>query len=155
MSDQPNVFVREGDYWTIRYGSESFRARDSKGLGYIATLLRHPGKEFHAIDLVSPGSGAAGRAKAAREDDLHAGGLGDAGDVLDARAKAAYRTRLTELAEEIAEAEEFNDAERAGRARAEIEALEDQLTAAFGLGGRPRKAASAAERARVNVRNSI
>lgn len=157
MSSQPNVFVKEGDYWTIRFGTESFRLRDSRGLGYIAALLRQPGREIHALDLAMPAAAAGGadRRGAARDDGLHAGRLGDAGPLLDERAKAAYRKRISELVTDIAEAEDFNDVERAGRARLEMEAIEDQLTAAFGLGGRPRKAGSPAERARVNVRNSI
>ena len=158
MTERANLFLNEGDYWTIRYGSASFRLKGSKGLQYLATLLREPGREFHAIDLVSGPASPTPRRKATsrgRDDRLDVGGLGDAGDVIDAKAKAAYRKRVTDLMADLEEAEEFNDGERAARARAEIEALEEQLSAAFGLGGRARKVGSAAERARVNVRNSV
>jgi hypothetical protein len=52
-------------------------------------------------------------------------------------------------------AERFNDPERACQVRGEIEFVTDQLTAAVGLGGRDRTAASHAERARVLVTQSI
>jgi hypothetical protein len=56
------VFRKEGEYWTVGYGGKAFRLKDSKGLGYLAHLLRHPAAEFHVLDLVG---GIAGQ----REDD--------------------------------------------------------------------------------------
>src|SRR5271170_8057353 len=56
------VFRKEGEYWTVSYGGKSFRLKDTKGLGYLAHLLRHPAVEFHVLDLVG---GIAGQ----REDD--------------------------------------------------------------------------------------
>ena len=75
--------------------------------------------------------------------------------MLDDAAKAAYRTRVDELRSEIAQGEEWNDTERAARARAELEALTSELAAAVGLGGRDRQSASATERARVSVTRAI
>ena len=82
-------------------------------------------------------------------------GEGDAGPLLDVQAKAAYRARVTELQEEIEEAESFNDPERASRARDELGFLARELAGAVGLGGRDRKTGSDAERARVNVTRAI
>src|ERR1700689_5331164 len=45
------IFRKEGEFWTVGYGGNSFRLRDTRGLGYIAHLLRHPGAEFHVLDL--------------------------------------------------------------------------------------------------------
>ena len=80
---------------------------------------------------------------------------GDAGPALDAQAKAAYRTRVQELRDELEEAESFNDPERAARAREELAWIAEQLTGAVGLGGRERRTGSDAERARVNVTRAI
>src|SRR5205085_2579749 len=77
------------------------------------------------------------------------------GPILDVRAKAAYRRRLQELAEELKEAEAWADLERAARARAEIDALTEQLAGAVGLNGHDRTTASTAERARVNVTKAV
>jgi hypothetical protein len=45
----PAVFQRDGDFWTIAYDGQRWRLRDAKGLQYIAHLLRHTGREFHAL----------------------------------------------------------------------------------------------------------
>lgn len=142
-----NVFRLEGEYWTLRYEGTTLRLRDSKGLRYLAQILRHPGQELHAMDIVTetPG-GAAGRARSgARAPEA------GTGPVLDATAKAAYRERLADLQEELGEAESFNDVGRAERLREEIDFLGRELSAAVGLGGRDREVASNAERARVTV----
>ena len=82
-------------------------------------------------------------------------GAGDAGPLLDSEAKLAYRARVSELQEEIDEAEAFNDPERVARAREELTFVVRELAGAVGLGGRDRKAGSDVERARVNVTRVI
>lgn len=151
--DRPS-FRREGDVWAIRYRGHLIRVRDVKGLHYLAHLLREPGREFHVLDLGVEG-GEPARATRSRLEEGHAGGLGDAGALLDPTAKAAYRRRLEELDEELDEAVAFNDPERAARAEAELDALKAELARAVGLGGRDRLAASSAERARLNVTRAI
>jgi AAA ATPase domain len=44
---------RDGDHWTIAFGAESLRLKDTKGLVYLAALLRQPGREIHVTDLVT------------------------------------------------------------------------------------------------------
>ena len=151
VEDETPSFRLEGEYWTIAYEGDSFRLRDSKGLAYVAQLLASPGREFHVLDL----AGFGGESAPAKEEDLSVGTLGDAGEILDSEAKAAYRSRLADLDEAIEEARSWGDDERAARAVEEREALLGQLAGAVGLGGRDRKAASASERARVNVTRAI
>jgi hypothetical protein len=147
---------KEGEYWTVAHAGTAVRLKDTKGLAYLATLLAHPGREFHVLDLGGGEAGdVAGSASVAAQAGLRASDLGDAGDVLDANARGAYRRRLDELREELAEAERFNDSGRAERAREEMEFLAGELARGVGLGGRSRKAASAAERARQNVTRAI
>jgi hypothetical protein len=81
--------------------------------------------------------------------------LGDAGTLLDSQAKAAYKARLDELQAELDEAEQFNDPARAAEAKEERDFLVSELARAVGLGGRDRRAASHAERARLNVTRAI
>jgi transcriptional regulator with AAA-type ATPase domain len=130
---------REGALWVLDgpFGAP-FRLKPSKGLAYLNELLSRPGQELHVLNLVGLDQGA-----------------GDAGPVLDARAKAEYEQRLDALREQIVEAEVFNDAGRADRAREQIEQLAAQLAGAVGLGGRDRRAASDAERARINVQRRL
>jgi hypothetical protein len=85
--------------------------------------------------------------------ELGARDLGDAGAMLDATAKAAYKARLEDLQAELSEAESFNDLARAGRAKEEIDFLPE-------LAGRsdrrPRSSGRVhAERARLNVTRAI
>lgn len=158
ISAPTNLFRREGEYWSVTFEGDSFRLKDSKGLRYLAKLLARPGTEMFALDLVMEGSGQAAPRPGARERaeaGLAVAGPGDAGEMLDATAKAQYKERLEDLREEIEEAESFNDPERAARARQEMEFLAHELSAAVGLGGRDRKAASDSERARVNVTRAI
>jgi AAA ATPase-like protein len=158
--EQRAVLSRGGEYWTLDYGGSVLRLRDSKGLRYLAALVSSPGVELHAVDLVSAdahGSLVAERGSSSVADpELEAAaGLGDAGEALDPGAKRAYQARVEELREEIEEAESFNDPERAASAREEMDFIASELASAVGLGGRDRKAASTAERARVNVTRAI
>lgn len=82
-------------------------------------------------------------------------GLGDAGEMLDGQARAAYKQRVRDLQEELEEAREFNDIGRIEKLEDELEFLTQELAGAVGLGGRNRKAASVSERARVNVTRAI
>ena len=127
--------------------------KHSKGLGYLAVLLARPGQEVHALDLASEGGN--GTAAGSAEDGLRVETGDGAGPTLDREAKAAYRERVNELRANVAEAEDWNDPERAARATAELEAITEQLASATGLGGRDRKAASSAERARISVTRAI
>jgi len=43
---------KEGEYWTLGYAGQLCRVKDRQGLAYLAQLLRSPGIEFHALDLV-------------------------------------------------------------------------------------------------------
>jgi DNA-binding SARP family transcriptional activator len=141
----PAILRREGEAWLLRYEGRLVRLRDGKGIRYLAALLASPGNEIHALDLVRLETGTTGSVLVA----------GDAGPMLDAQAKTAYRRRVAELREELEEAERFNDPERAAAMREEMEAIASELSGAVGLGGRDRRAASEAERARINVTRAI
>jgi tetratricopeptide (TPR) repeat protein len=143
-----SVFCREGDYWSLEFEGRTVRVRDLKGMHYLARLLAHPGREFHVLDLVAAESGGV-----ATSDERIA--LGDAGELLDARAKSAYRRRLAEIEDDVAQARALGDAERESQADAERDFLVRELSRAIGLRGRDRRAASASERARVGVTRAI
>ena len=144
----------EDDFWLVGFADAVTRVPDSLGLRYLDLLIRQPGRDLAALDLVQLAA-AAGPAAAVAEDGLHdASGTG-ADEVLDQQARAAYRQRLTALDEELAEAEAWHDTERASRLRAEKDFLVRELAAATGLGGRPRRLGAESERARLNVTRAI
>jgi len=62
---------------------------------------------------------------------------------------------VSELQEELEDAMQMGDTPRAESVRDELEFISRELSRAFGLGGRERPQAKAAERARVNVRRRI
>jgi tetratricopeptide (TPR) repeat protein len=153
--EQANVFRREGDCWSVAFSGRTVLVRDLKGMRHLARLLADPGREYHVLDLVAaeshPGapvddSGATAPSRAA---------LGDAGVLLDARAKDAYRRRLAEIDDDIEQARASGDAQRAAQADTERDFLVRELARAFGLGGRQRRAASASERARAAVTRAV
>jgi tetratricopeptide (TPR) repeat protein len=145
---EDNVFRHVGDYWSLAFAGREASMRDSKGLRYLSRLLVEPGREFHVLDLVAldraPGEAAAAAAVA-----------GDAGELLDTRAKAAYRRRLTEIEEDLSEAAAMGDSARQAQAEAEREILVRELSRAVGLGDRSRRAGSASERARSAVTRAV
>jgi hypothetical protein len=134
------VMRRDGDSWVIDFDGETARLRSSKGLEHIVTVLS-AAEPVHVLDLMS--------GERRREVD------GDAGPVLDDDAKDAYRRRAEDLMETIREAEANGDPHRASVAQAELDLLTDELSKAVGLGGRDRRVASAAERARSAVKQAI
>jgi predicted ATPase len=128
-----NRFRRDGAVWAVAYGGIQAHVPHAKGLHDIAVLLAHPGQPIPASDL-------AGTITRSRGEPA-----------LDRQALAAYRARLRDLDDDIAEADSNNDPERATRARAERDALVTELTRSVGRGGRPRRLGDDTEKARKTV----
>jgi hypothetical protein len=117
MARDRSLFLRQGDYWTICYQGQIVLLKATRGLHYLALLLRNPGREFHVSDLAGH---AIGKRLALGKDGhtTHSWRdpfLSDAGPVLDAQAKAQYKHRLDDLRGDLEEAEQFNDLARAER----------------------------------------
>src|SRR5687768_10452313 len=144
-------FCREGDYWSVAFDGRTTRLRDAKGLRYLARLLTQPGREIHALDLVIEDERAASAHDGDPEREASRALSRDAGEVLDRRAKEAYRRRLAEIESDLEEARQSGDAYRTEQAMAERRFLARELARAVGLGGRDRRVGSNAERARASV----
>ncbi|POX55639.1 transcriptional regulator [Streptomyces sp. Ru71] len=145
---EADLFVREGDYWTVLFDGRRATVRDSKGMRHLARLLAAPGREFHVLDL----------AAADTDDPAAAARLvraPDAGPLLDERAKAAYRQRLAEIEEDLDDARAQGDLARQEQAAYERDFLIAELRRAVGLGGRDRRAGAASERARAAVTQAL
>ena len=142
--------VRDGDWWTVGCADTRVRLRDTKGMRYLADVVAHPGAERHALDLVDLVEGVA-----AADTGIDRRKLGDAGELLDARSRALYRRRVAELRDEVEDALDAGDDDRAAKLQAELDALIAELARAFGLSGRERKASNAAEKARLNVTRAL
>jgi hypothetical protein len=157
-SGRDATFCRHGDYWTIEYEGAVAWLKATRGLESIAYLLANPDREFHVSELIGqavPVNCAAQRPTQKGGDQMRTVRLESGDPILDARAKAEYKHRLAELREELTEADRFNDLDRVEKIQREVNAITEQLTAAVGLGGRNRRAASQAERARSAVTKRI
>jgi hypothetical protein len=140
----------EGGWYSARCGDTTVRLRRTKGLRYLVELLAHPGSERHALDLVDLVEG-----QDVDQSGLDRRRLGDAGELLDARARAAYRRRIVELQDQVEDALVIEADDRAAAAQTELDALVGELARAVGLGGRDRRASSVAEKARLNVTRAL
>jgi tetratricopeptide (TPR) repeat protein len=131
---------KEGEFWKASFEAETIQLSDTKGLRLLARLVAEPAKEFHVLDLQSPGESVDG---------------GDAGELLDEQARRSYKVRVAELQADLAEAERFQDSGRVERLRTELDFIAGELSRAVGLGGSARRGGSATERARVNVQRRL
>lgn len=135
--DTPS-FVLEGEVWCLSYAGRTVRLTASKGLADLALLIASPDREVSCLEL-------AGSAMTAGTED----------ELVDATARRQYERRVRDLQAEIDEAEAHHDIDRAEHLRVEMDLLVDHLAAALGLGGRSRRTAGEAERARSAVTQRI
>src|SRR6516162_3548526 len=136
------TFRRDGAVRLIKFGGAERALPDLVGFRYIEHLIRSRGQEIAATDLVGmeqPG---------AEIDQL---GL----PALDEQARDAYRRRLAEIEEDIAEAAANNDIVRVELAARDRDFLVAELARAVGLSGRIRTVSDSAERARTSVFRAI
>jgi TolB-like protein/Tfp pilus assembly protein PilF len=128
------VFRREQGRWTLGWAGNVVHVDGGKGLHDLAQLLAAPGTPIHCLELAGRGDEPTG-----------------ADPVLDPRARRELAERARALQETIDAAEVANDLGRAGAARDELERIIAVVERALGLGGRPRRLGSPAERARSAV----
>ena len=151
------TFAPRGDFWEISWAGETARLRYQRGFDCIQILLRHPNQDLHCRDLMT--GSEAGETNPLDRASLQSGELGLADDdgleIVDQQALVAYRARIEEAREELAEAESHHDLGRVQMLREEIEAILAMVSGATGLGGRRRKTGSEVERARTAVRKRI
>jgi hypothetical protein len=139
----PNVFRREGDFWTLTFAGKTIRLKDSLGLQCIAHLLAKQRCELDAALLRAIVSGNIPVKPSA--------GI----EVLDSQAHEHYRADYEDLLFQMEEAEENNDIARQELLQTKIDALAQQLKSAEGFGGRIRKSKDASANARTSLTNAI
>ena len=131
-----------GGVWHIAFDGKSVHVPDMKGLWHLRELVSRPREPVLALSLIA----------APTEDPAL---VGDAGPMLDREALRQYRKRLAELDDELDDAEARHDAARHAKRSTERDALLKELARATGLGGKPRRAGSPTEKARLNVTRTI
>jgi hypothetical protein len=136
------TFRPDGGTWHIEYNGTDVHLPDLKGLWHLRELLARPHQPVAALSLIGASS----------DEPLASA---DTGPVLDREALRQYRQRLAELDDALDAAALRGDRERLAERTGEREALIEELKRATGLGGRPRRSGSPAEKARVNVTRTI
>jgi hypothetical protein len=152
---EESLFIQPKEYWTIRYQGHVALIKSTRGLHYLAVLLRDPGREFHVRELLALLLDASAPSAGVAVPEQVTGGLFSGFPVLDAQAKAEYKRRINELRHELEEAERVNDAQWKTEIQTELQAICDNLASAVGLRGRDRKTCSDAERARSAVTKCV
>jgi predicted ATPase len=131
-------FVRSGGMWEVAFDGLTAHLPATRGMDDLALLLTQPGIDVHCLQLAGAG---------AIESDT--------GELIDARARRQYESRIRDLQADIDEADADHDLARAERARAELDALVDHLTSALGWAGRSRRQGGTSERARSAVTHRL
>jgi hypothetical protein len=120
----------------VAYDGHVATLRDTKGVRDLARLLAAPRDELHVLDL---GAEAGDTRLVETRLTTEAGDLhrehGSVDPVVDDRARVEYKHRIDELQADIDDADRRGDPEASVRARAELDAIVDELTAAY----RPRR----------------
>jgi predicted ATPase len=132
----------EAGTWHVDFNGASMHVPDLKGYWHLRELVARPHQPVTALALMG-----------ASIDEAIS--TADTGPVVDAEALRAYRKRLAELDDELDAAALRGDSKRQAERSVERDALIAELKRATGLGGRPRRSGSPAEKARLNVTRTI
>lgn len=155
--EQANVLRRDGEYWTVAYDGMVVTLRDTKGMRDIARLLASPRRELHALDLA--GSKSGGKTSISNREISEAGlsatDVRSNEPLIDDAARPDYKRRISELEQEVEEAEGRGDTEATAKARKELDVLVHELASSYGLHGRARQTPDHVERARKAVTRRI
>lgn len=158
MPERPRYEKTVGS-WLVTYASEKGYFKHAVGFARLARLLKAPGQELSALDLIAgsaPGTKTRTSAVAGDGPERDAmGASGDLGPILKGETKKEFRRRARELQEDLTNAQAAHDQVRCAAVRAELEAIAEAMQAATGLRGRDRTFTNEHERARTAVSQSI
>ncbi len=148
---------KEGDIWTITFRGNSVRLGDLKGLTYVVYLLQHPNEIISATQLVYiTEKQPSGLHKQPFEAGLsQVGNFSEAEEAADKDTWIEVKGRLLEIEKEQVKAERLADFEKYDKLEEEKKQLERYLSWSYGVGNRPRRSASPADRMRINVNRNI
>ncbi len=142
-----NSFTNKGDYWEICYDGQCKSIKNSLGIRYIKYLIQNKGKEVHVTELFYHENPL--------PEGLSISTFGDTGPLMDEKGKKELKSHIIKLDQQIADAIEFGDIEKAEELKNEKEQILTLLSTDFGLGGKPRKINSPIEKVRKRVEKRI
>jgi hypothetical protein len=132
-----NAFLKEGEFWRMRYEEKEVLLRDRKGFQYIAILLQHPNEPLYALDLYHklqqhPSAlkreGVLGKISDKGESEVQ--GLRETNlddSFLDIRDREEDKKLLKKLKKDLEIAEELGNETRINEIREQMIEIADQL----------------------------
>jgi 7-cyano-7-deazaguanine synthase in queuosine biosynthesis len=153
-----NIFAFGGDLWMVSYGGVARNMRPGVGMTRLAVLLREPGREFTAeeILLIERGTpeGAISQ-RAAERQGLLPELLDGGGTKLDRRAARSYADVVRELLRELEAARDAGNAAREAAIQEKVDRIGREARSGTGLGGKLRPFASALGRNQDTVYQAL
>lgn len=155
-----NEFRRDGAKWVLRYGGESARIKDYKGLAYLAESLARPNQYIPAPELIQRVDGMAATSEddksvAILDEDRLSVVVSGAGPPIDRQTAAAYRKGLEEARADAEDAEARGDDEAAKEAWRRLDQLKKEMSRNYNYAGRERDPSDPRERSRKAVYSVI
>lgn len=148
LGNRPNLLQMRGDYWEIYYENQSAIVDDSRGLRYIALLIRHTAENrgpLHATELVALATAGNVLVELPSKET-----------VIDAAAEKQITKRLEQIAFERNDACAGNDYDRVAALDGEVEEITAEFERLRGRGGRNKATFNNdAEKARKAVSKAI
>jgi hypothetical protein len=161
--DEDYIFRHDGATWTVRYDGIEKTIKHSKGMGYIAYLLRHQGQKIHSMKMYQAmsgfipnvderRSGTSGK-RTLKDEGLHV----DANDKIVKVDKKTINTvmdKIKQLKDELNQAMMLNDLVRENEISIKLDKLNDYLSKCT-YKGKIRTISDATERMRQSIFRAI
>ncbi len=161
--DEDYIFRNEGATWTVKYNNELKNIKHTKGMDYIAFLLRHQGQKIHSMKMYQAMSGFIPNVDERRSGTTGKRTLKDEGlqvgdkytfPIVDQKTIDAVKNRIDQLKDEREQAMIENDSVRENEISIKLDKLNDYLSKCT-YKGKIRTASDATERMRVSIYMAI
>jgi hypothetical protein len=161
--DEDYIFRNEGDTWAVKYNNELKNIKHTKGMDYIAFLLRNQGQKMHSMKMYQAMSGfipnvderlsKASPERIESDEGLHVDGK-DAFELVDQKDIDSVKNKIKRLEDELNQAMMENDSVRENEISIKLDKLNDYLSKCT-YKGKIRTASDATERMRVSIYMAI
>jgi len=140
-----NIFRKDGEAWTIAWQGKGFTYVEQIAYTYIRKLLQEQYRQFSLYELLSipgmPLPDGVEDVASLRDSGFQVGQplSGNAGHVMDERARREIRAEMRKLDEVMEDAERLGEKERYEQTKAQKDNLRKSLIEAFNESGKPRQ----------------
>jgi hypothetical protein len=158
-----NIFRHDGATWTVKYNGIEKTIKHTKGMDYIAFLIRHQEQKIHSMELYQMMSGIvpdvdkrlskASPERIESDEGLHVDGK-DAFELVDQKDIDSVKNTIKQLEDEHPQAMMENDSVRENEISIKLDKLNDYLSKCT-YKGKIRTASDATERMRVSIYMAI